>query len=402
MTLLLTNANLATMCGSEPYGTIANGAITIEADTIGYVGPRSGAPAADTVHDLGGRFITPGLIDPHTHLIYGGNRAQEWEARLNGATYAEIARMGGGILSTVRMTRAASDEELFNRAHMRLAQMCAQGVTTVEIKSGYGLDVETELRLLRIARDLEAALPVTVRTTFLGAHAVPHEFAADVTGYIDLVCEVMLPQIAAEGLADAVDAFCETIAFTPAQTERVLARARALGLPVKLHADQLTDGGGAALAARYAALSADHLEYTSAAGIAALAASGTVAVVLPGAYYFLREPTMPPIEGLRTAGVPLAIATDCNPGTSPLVSLLLALNLACTLFRFTPEEALRAVTVNAARALGLVDRGALAVGMRADLAVWDIAHPAELAYALGANPCVAVYQSGQRVRSSVD
>jgi imidazolonepropionase len=396
MTALLTNVRLATMTG-DGYGLIDDGALVIDGERIVYAGPRSGAPACDDVIDERGLLVTPGLIDPHTHLVYGGNRAAEWEARLNGADYAAIAKQGGGILSTVRATRAASDEQLLRSGRGRLEALWVYGVTTVEIKSGYGLDVATELRLLRIARRLGELLPITVRTTFLGAHAIPPEYAGDADAYVTMLCDELLPRVAAEGLADAVDAFCETIAFSPAQTERVFDRARELGLPVKLHADQLTDGGGAALAARYGALSADHLEYTSEAGVAALAAAGTVAIVLPGAYYFLRETQPPPLAALRAHGVPIAIATDCNPGTSPLVSLPLAMNFACTLLRMTPLEAWRGVTVNAARALGLDDRGVLAPGMRADLALWNVREPAEVAYALGANRCITTYAGGQRI-----
>lgn len=401
MTELLTNVRLATLTGPEPYGLIEDGALLVDGERIAYAGARAAAPAADHTTDLGGRLITPGLIDPHTHLVYGGNRAQEWEQRLLGADYADIARRGGGILATVRATRAAGYERLLQSAQARLQTLCAHGVTTVEIKSGYGLDTGTEIRLLRIARELGRRLPVDVFTTFLGAHTIPPEFRADPDAYVTLVCDDMLPLVAQEGLADAVDAFCETIAFSVAQTERVFARAAALGLRVKVHADQLSDGGGAALAARSGALSADHLEYTGADGIAALARAGTVAVVLPGAYYFLRETQPPPVAALRAAGVPIALATDCNPGTSPLVSPLLALNFACTLLRFTPEEALRGFTCEAARALGRDgDRGTLVPGSLADLAVWDAEHPAELAYALGANPCHAVYKRGTRTPPS--
>jgi imidazolonepropionase len=403
MMLLLTNARLATLTGDTPYGLIDDGAIAIDGERIAYAGPRAGAPQAGDVRDCGGALITPGLIDPHTHLVYGGNRAREWEQRLAGVAYAEIARQGGGILSTVRATRDASDAGLLQTAVARARELIANGVTTVEIKSGYGLTPDDEVRMLRVAREVAAHVPLTVRTSFLGAHAIPPEYAGRADDYMDLVCEVMLPRIVREGLADAVDAFCETIAFTSEQIARLFTRATDLGLRVKLHADQLTNGGGAALAARFHALSADHLEYTSDAGIAALAAAGTVAVVLPGAYYFLREEQAPPIARLRAAGVPIAIATDCNPGTSPLLSPLLAMNFACTLFRFTPEEALRGVTIEAARALGVqTERGTLTAGMFADLAVWDVAHPAELAYALGARPCRAVYKNGQRVRASGD
>jgi imidazolonepropionase len=401
MTELFTNIRLATMTPAQPYGLVEDAALAVDGERIVFAGPRAQAPAVDRTFDLGGRLVTPGLVDAHTHVIYGGNRAQEWEERLLGADYAEIARGGGGILSTVRATRAAGYERLLQSAQARLATLCAHGVTTVEIKSGYGLDVETEIRMLRIARELGRRLPVDVRTTFLGAHAIPPEFAGAPDGYVDLICDAMLPLIVTEKLADAVDAFCETIAFSPGQTERIFTRATALGLRVKLHADQMSNGGGAELAARFEALSADHLEYTSPAGIAALARAGTVAVILPGAYYFLCEGHPPPIAALRTAGVPIAVATDCNPGTSPLVSPLLALNFACTLLRFTPEEALRGMTCDAARALGLGhDRGTLETGKLADFVVWDVEHPAELVYALGANPCHAVCKRGRIGRSS--
>jgi imidazolonepropionase len=389
------------MSSDGPYGLIEDGAIAIEGEAIVFAGPAAHAPPAERTIDLGGRLVTPGLIDPHTHLVYGGNRAREWEQRLLGADYAAIARAGGGILSTVRATRAAGYERLLQAAHARLALLCAAGVTTVEIKSGYGLDLETEVRLLRIARELGRLLPVDVRTTFLGAHTVPPEFLADPDAYVETICAQMLPAVAAEGLADAVDAFCETIAFSVAQTERVFARAADLGLPVKLHADQLSDGGGAALAARCGALSADHLEFTGPAGVAALARAGTVAVILPGAFYFLRERRPPPLAALRAAGVPIALATDCNPGTSPLTSPLLAMNFACTLLGLSPEEALRGMTSVAAQALGLGDQcGRLAPGLLADLAIWDVEHPAELAYGLGGNPCHAVYKRGRRVTAS--
>jgi len=389
------------MTVAGPYGFVQDGAIVIDGERITYAGPRANAPSADETVDLGGRCVTPGLIDPHTHLVYSGNRAQEWEMRLNGASYAEIARRGGGVTSTVRATRAARDADLIGGAERRLRRICAEGVTTIEIKSGYGLDVETELRMLRVARGLGRRFPVTVRTTYLGAHTIPPEYTTDPDAYVTLICDEVLPRVAAEGLADAVDAFCETVALTAEQTARVFSAAVALGLPVKLHADQLSDGGGGELAARFGAISADHLEYTSAAGVAALAAAGTVAIVLPGAYYFLRERQKPPIDALRAAGVPIAIATDSNPGTSPVVSLLLMMNFACTLFGFTPEQALHAATIDAARALGMhATHGSIESGKVADLAVWDVEHPSELAYELGANPCYAVYKNGQRIRSS--
>lgn len=393
--LLLVNARLATMAGGEGgYGIVEDGALAVREGRIAWVGKRRDAPRALREHDCGGLWITPGLIDCHTHVVHAGNRSDEWEARLNGASYEDIARAGGGIMATVRATRAAGEAELLRQSAPRIAALLAEGVTTLEIKSGYGLDLASEAKMLRVARRVGAALPVRVRTTFLGAHALPPEFAGRADDYVDDICARMLPALAAEGLVDAVDAFCERIGFSHAQTARVFAAARALGLPVKLHAEQLSDQGGAALVAQYGGLSADHLEWLSEEGVAALARAGTVAVLLPGAYYFLRETRMPPLDALRRAGVPLAVATDCNPGTSPLTSLLLALNMACTLWRLTPLEALRGCTVNAARALGLADAGTLEAGKRADLALWDIARPADLAYAIGANPCKAVVNAG--------
>jgi imidazolonepropionase len=390
--VLYANARVATL--ADGYGIIEDGAVAVRAGRIAWVGPRAEAPAAATVHDCGGLWLTPGLVDCHTHVVYAGNRSDEWEARLNGATYEDIARAGGGIMSTVRATRAASEDALFDASLPRIRALLAEGVTTLEIKSGYGLDLATEAKMLRVARRVGEQLPVTVRTTFLGAHALPPEYAGRADDYIDMLCTEMLPALAAQGLVDAVDAFCERIGFSHDQTARVFDVARRLGLPVKLHAEQLSDQGGAALVARYGGLSADHLEWLSAEGIAAMAQAGTVAVLLPGAYYFLRETRMPPIEALRAAGVALAVATDCNPGTSPMTSLLLAMNMACTLWRLTPLEALRGVTVNAARALGLADAGTLAAGKRADFALWDIARPADLAYAIGANPCRGVVRAG--------
>ena len=336
--------------------------------------------------------MTPGLVDAHTHLVYGGDRAREFEMRLQGASYEEIARAGGGIVSTVAATRTASDEALWQSVCQRAQALMAEGVTTLEVKSGYGLSAEHEARCLRVARRLGAELPLTVRTTCLSAHALPPEFAGRADDYIDAVCQ-WLPALHAEGLVDAVDAFCERIAFSPAQTQRVFEVARRLGLPVKLHAEQLSDQGGAALAASFGALSCDHLEYLSDAGIAAMAQAGTVAMLLPGAYYFLRETKLPPIAALRAAGVPIAIATDHNPGSSPTLSPLLMLNMACTLFRLTPEETLRGMTQHAAQALGLADRGRLQPGSRADFAVWGLKHPSELAYAFGQRPeCRRVVQ----------
>jgi imidazolonepropionase len=390
--VLYANARVATL--ADGYGIIEDGAVAVRGGRIAWVGPRAEAPPASITHDCGGLWLTPGLVDCHTHVVYAGNRSDEWEARLNGATYEDIARAGGGIMSTVRATRAASEDDLLKASLPRIRALLAEGVTTLEIKSGYGLDLESEATMLRVARRVGELLPVTVRTTFLGAHALPPEYAGRADDYIDMLCSEMLPALAAQGLVDAVDAFCERIGFSHDQTARVFDVARRLGLPVKLHAEQLSDQGGAALVARYGGLSADHLEWLSDEGVAAMARAGTVAVLLPGAYYFLRETRMPPLALLRDAGVPIAVATDCNPGTSPMTSLLLAMNMACTLWRLTPLEALRGVTVNAARALGLSDRGTLEAGKRADFALWDIARPADLAYAIGANPCRGVVNAG--------
>ena len=398
---LLVNANLATMrAGGAPYGAIRDGAIGITAGRIEWVGPRDDLSAtpeslATEVLDAERAWVTPGLVDCHTHLVYGGNRAAEFEMRLNGASYEEIARAGGGIVSTVLTTREASDHELATTAAGRLKSLLSEGVTTVEIKSGYGLDLATELRMLRIARLLGDTAPVTVKSTFLGAHAVPAEFKGRADAYIDFVVNEVLPAVASAGLADAVDCFCENIGFTPEQTMRVFDAAKALGLPVKLHADQRTDTGGAALAAKYGALSADHIEYSNEAGIAAMAAAGTVGVLLPGAYYFLREDHLPDIAAMRRHGLDMALATDSNPGSSPLVSILLALNFGCTIFRLTPEEALAGITRNGAKALGMgVTHGTIEVGKVADLVLWKVDAPAELAYAMGANPCLRVLKSG--------
>ena len=384
------NARLCTLAAHMPgLGVVDDGVIAADQGRIVFAGAASSAPAFEAGHtiDCAGRWITPGLIDCHTHLVHGGNRAGEFEMKLAGASYEDIARAGGGIRSTMRATRASSEADLVASALPRLDALIAEGATTVEVKSGYGLSPESEARLLRAARMLGRERPVTIRTTFLGAHAVPPEFDGDADGYIDLVCDRMLPAVAAAGLADAVDGFCEGIAFSPAQIERVFARARELGLPIKLHAEQLSNLGGAALAARHGALSADHLEHLDADGIAAMKRAGTVAVLLPGAFYFLRETHLPPIEQLRAAGVPIAIATDCNPGTSPLTSLLLTMNMAATLFRLTVEECLTAVTRNAALALGLGhETGTLEHGRWCDLAIWDVESPAELVYRMGFNP----------------
>jgi imidazolonepropionase len=396
---LLINATLATFAGDAPYGLIERGAIAMHEGHIAWVGAQDDLPGdalalASHVEDLGGAVVTPGLIDCHTHLVFGGNRAHEFDLRLNGASYEEIARAGGGIVSTVKATREASEDELFVQALPRAHALLADGVTALEIKSGYGLDKETERRMLRVARRIGNALGITVRTSFLGLHALPPEYRENRAAYVSLVCDEMLPALAAEGLVDAVDAFCENIGFTPEETRRVFDRATELGLPVKLHAEQLSDLDGAALVARYRGLSADHLEYLSDSGIRAMAAAGTVAVLLPGAFYALRETKLPPIGGLREHGVAMAIATDCNPGTSPLLSLRLAAGMACTLFRLTPEEALRGVTVHAAKALGLSDRGTLETGQRADLAVWNVNRPAELCYWIGGQVLRNVFISG--------
>jgi len=403
---LWTNVHLATLADGG-YGELRDAALAEQDGRIAWIGARAALPRdarARRQLDGQGGWLTPGLIDCHTHIVYAGNRSGEFEARLNGASYADIAQAGGGILSTVRATRAASEDELVAASAPRVRALLAEGVTTLEIKSGYGLEFESERRMLRVARRLARELPLTVATSFLGAHAVPPEFSGRADAYIDEICQRMLPALSEEGLVDAVDAFCETIGFTPAQTARVFDCAERLGLPVRLHAEQLSDQGGAALVARYKGLSADHLEHLSDAGVAAMARAGTVAVLLPGAFYFLRETRLPPVSALRSAGVPMAVATDCNPGTSPLSSILTAMNMACTLFRLTPLEALQGATINAAHALGLQrECGSLAVGKRADLALWHIERPAELAYAIGFNPCATVVHGGRprRVHEAV-
>jgi imidazolonepropionase len=389
MSMLWRHARLATMDGSRPWGWVEDGALLVDGERIAWIGTDADLPptlkAAQEV-DLQGALMTPGLIDAHTHLVYGGDRAAEFEQRLQGASYEEIAKAGGGIRSTVAATRAANDDQLFHAAAERARALMAEGVTTIEIKSGYGLAEDHEARCLAVARRIGRELPITVRTTSLAAHALPPEYADRADDYIDAAC-TWLPSQHAHGLVDAVDAFCDTIGFTPAQTRRIFDTAKGLGLPVKLHAEQLSNQHGAALAAEYRALSCDHLEHLDAQGIAAMRAAGTVAMLLPGAYYFLRDTKLPPIDALRAAGVPIAIATDHNPGSSPALSVLLMLNMACTLFRLTPEEAFAGVTTQAARALGLADRGRLAAGHRADLAIWDVEHPRELAYRFGVNPC---------------
>ncbi|GGF51664.1 imidazolonepropionase [Aliidongia dinghuensis] len=388
------HCRLATLASNRSgLGVVEHGVIAAQDGRIVYAGPATDVPpgldARERI-DCAGRWVTPGLVDCHTHLVHGGNRAHEFEQRLAGASYEEIARAGGGIVSTVTATRRAGEDELVAQALPRLDTLLAEGVTTVEIKSGYGLETEAECRQLRAARRLAAARPVTVHTTFLGAHALPPEAAGDREAYIDTVCRDMLPAMVREGLADSVDGFCEGIAFSPDQIARVFETAHALGLPVRLHADQLSNLGGAALAARFGGLSADHLEFTDEAGTAAMARSGTVAVLLPGAFYFIRERQLPPIDLLRRHGVPMAVATDCNPGTSPLTSLLLAMNMAATLFRLTVEECIAATTREAARALGLFDEtGSLEPGKWCDLAIWDIERPAELVYRVGFNPLYA-------------
>lgn len=395
---LLTDLNVATMQpGGEPYGRIENAALAIRDGNIAWLGPATEMPAATAKQSrsLGGRWVTPALIDCHTHLVFGGNRAAEFEQRLEGASYEEIARAGGGILSTVRATRAASQDELEQWSMPRLQALKREGAGTVEIKSGYGLDLETELRMLRAARAIGRRLRVSVRTSFLGAHTLPSEFSGRADEYMDYLCDVVLPAAVEQDLVDAVDAYCERIAFSPAQVGKLFRRAASLGLPVKLHADQLSDAGGAELAARANALSADHLEYGSEEGLRLMAKSGTVAVLLPGAFLMLREEHKPPLARLRELNIPVAIATDCNPGTSPVCSIRAIMVLAVSLFGMTPEECLAGVTREAARALGLADRGTLAVGKRADLAIWNVGHPRELSYWLGLHELESLMIRGQ-------
>ena len=396
------NARLATMQEGQDanYGLIEDGALVVEGERLAWVGMRSEMPAqyrhGAVLHDAHHALITPGLIDCHTHLVYGGHRANEFELRLNGASYEDIARAGGGIKSTVQATRLATEAQLFEAATKRLTNLLKEGVTTLEVKSGYGLSLAQEAKCLRVARQLAQHHPVQIKNTFLGAHAVPPEFQDNPDAYIDSVVAMIEP-LKAEGLIDAVDAFCDRIGFTYSQTEKVFKEAQRLNLPVKLHAEQLTDSHGASLAAKYGALSCDHLEWLSEEGAAAMAKAGTVAVLLPGAFYFLRETKLPPIELLRQHQVPMAISTDSNPGSSPCTSILLMLNMACTFMRLTPQEALAGVTRIAAQALGLKDRGALKAAQRADFVLWDVKHPAELAYAFGSNPCLSTVWGG-RVR----
>lgn len=382
--VLLKDCHAATM-GGAGYGAIRNAAIAIQGGQIAWIGPAAECPSREARHtrELNGAWVTPGLIDCHTHLIFGGNRAHEWEQRLKGASYEEIARAGGGIVSTVKATRAATEDELVASGVQRARRMAMQGTTTIEIKSGYGLDPDSERKMLRAAARVGEQAKTRIVRTFLGAHSLPPEFANDRRGYVELVCQTMIPEVGQKKLAEAVDVFCETIAFTPVETERIFAAAQMHGLGIKIHAEQLSNQGAAALAAKFSALSADHLEHLDESGVAALAKAGTVAVLLPCAFYFLRETRKPPLEALRRANVPIAIATDCNPGTSPSVSPLLALNMACTSWGMTPEEALAGMTRNAARALGRRDIGILEAGRAADLAVWNISEPAELAYWLG-------------------
>jgi imidazolonepropionase len=387
--MLLTNAKLATLQNNDEFGIIDDGIIVLDGAHIAWVGGAIELPDTyrdQEIRDLGGRLVTPALIDCHTHVVFGGNRAVEFELRLNGASYQEVAQAGGGIVSTVTATRAASEDELLTDALIRIDAMIAEGVTFIEVKSGYGLDRETELKMLRVARRIAKVRPIEVKTSFLGAHAVPAEYAGRADAYIEDVCIPTLRVAHTEGLIDAVDGFCEGIAFDTRQIARIFTVAKKLGLPVKLHAEQLSNIGGTQLAAQYGALSADHVEYATDADAKALAAASTVAVVLPGAYYTLRETQAPPIQAFRNHGVPMALATDCNPGSSPLTSALLTMNMACTLFRMTPLEALLGMTAHAAKALGELNRGRITATAPADLCVWDVEHPAELSYRIGFNP----------------
>ncbi len=388
---------------SNSYGAITQGALAVTDGKIVWLGAQADLPEVDqeltTIIDGQGKWITPGLIDCHTHIVYGSHRANEFELRLQGASYEEIANNGGGIVSTVKATREASIDELYVSAHQRLSALHNEGVTSLEIKSGYGLDLETELKMLKVAKRLEENVPVTVRKTFLGAHAVPVEYKDNADGYIKLVCEQMIPEVAKQNLADAVDVFCEGIGFSIEQTEAVFKAAQQHDLPVKVHAEQLSDLGGTELAAKYQALSSDHVEFLSQQGVKAMSAANMTAVLLPGAFYFLRETKLPPIESLRANNVPMAIASDANPGSSPINSIQLMLNMACTLFRLTPSEALAGVTCHAAKALGIDHKvGRLEVGLDADIALWDIEQPAQLCYQFGVNPLAALYKQGVKVK----
>ncbi len=387
--MLLKNATIATMTNQDSYGLIEHGALFIRAGKISWVDKGSEIPSeliSSESKDLEGRLVTPGLVDCHTHILYGGNRSVEFEMRLNGANYKDIARAGGGINSTVSDTRLSSIEDLVKDSLPRVDQLISEGVTLIEVKSGYGLDRETELKMLKAARQIQLERPIRVVTTFLGAHAVPPEYKDDPDAYIDKICIPTLNNANNQGLVDAVDAFCENIAFNVEQVERVFQSAKKMGLPVKIHSEQLSHMGGTKLAADYRALSADHIEYATAQDVKALSQADTVAVLLPGAFYTLRETQLPPLSNLRNEKVPIAIATDCNPGSSPLTSILLTMNMACTLFQMTPQETLAGVTINAAKALGEKDSGAIKIGYRADLCIWDIKHPAELSYRIGFNP----------------
>lgn len=400
------NVNLAGMAPEAGYGAIEDGALAVSGSGIVWAGKGKDLPghiekAAQKIYDGKRAWVTPGLVDCHTHLIYAGNRACEFELRLQGTSYEEIARRGGGILSTVSATRAADEQGLFQQSAFRLSSMLAEGATTIEVKSGYGLDLITELKMLRVARLLGERFPVTIVPSFLGAHALPPEFKESSDRYIDFVCTEVLPKVAEQGIAVAVDAFCDRIGFSRDQTEKLFKAAKAHGLQIRLHAEQLSNQDGAELAVRYGAMSVDHLEHLSEKGVMALAGSNTVAVLLPGAFYFIRETRIPPVKLLRKHNVPMAVSTDCNPGTSPTTSLLLMLNMACTLFGLTPEEALAGVTINAAKALGLNKRvGTLEAGKDADFVLWDISSPAELSYAFGSNPCREVVRHGKVVRSN--
>ena len=395
--LVIKNVNLMTMSAAVPnsYGLLKNAAIAVTEGKISWIGEQQNAPVSNEVIDAQKKYLSPGLVDCHTHLVFAGSRAHEFEQRLTGVSYEEIAKQGGGILSTVNATREASFEQLLELTLQRANQLISEGVTSLEIKSGYGLDTDTEIKMLKVARAVGEQLPINVKTTFLGAHAIPLEYKGKADEYIDLICEDMLPKVAGLNLADAVDGFCEGIGFSPEQMQRVFDKAQELGLPVKLHAEQLSDLSGAALVANYQGLSADHLEYLSVQSVEAMSKSETVAVLLPGAFYTLSETKLPPLDLLREHNVPMAIGSDYNPGSSPLCSLKLMLHMACTQFKMTPEEAITGVTLNGAKALGLNNKGVLEVGKDADLCLWDIQHPAELAYTFGVNPLTHLWVAGK-------